>query len=298
MAEKQKQASVKGKKVAILATDGFEQVELTEPRKALDDAGAKTQVVSPKSGKIRGWRFTDWGEEVAVDVPLDQAKVDDFDALLLPGGVMNPDKLRMQPKAVQFVRAFFDAGKPVAAICHAPWTIIEAGCAEGRDIASWPSLRTDLENAGATWQDREVCVDGNLVTSRKPEDIPAFNREMLALFAKPPEALAQARGAEAGEDAGVALFVRLEAKPGREADVEDLLRSGVSLVEEEPDTTAWYGMRLGNSTFGIFDTFADDSARQAHLAGRVARSLNDRASELLAQAPLVERVDVLACKLP
>ena len=297
MADKQ-QAGLKGKKVAILATDGFEQVELTEPRKALDAAGAKTQVVSPKSGKIRGWRFTDWGEEVAVDVPLDQAKVDDFDALMLPGGVMNPDKLRMQPKAVQFVRAFFDAGKPVAAICHAPWTIIEAGCAEGRQIASWPSLRTDLENAGATWEDREVCVDANLVTSRKPDDIPAFNREMLALFAKSPEALAQAQGDEAGEDAGVALLVRLEAKPGREADVEELLRRGLSLVQQEPDTTAWYGVRLGNSTFGIFDTFADDSGRQAHLAGRVARSLNDRASELLAQAPLIERVDVLACKLP
>lgn len=298
MAEKQKQAGVNGKKVAILATDGFEQVELTEPRKALDAAGAKTQVVSPKSGKIRGWNLTDWGEEVAVDVPLDQAKVDDFDALMLPGGVMNPDDLRMHPEAVQFVRAFFDAGKPVAAICHAPWTIIEAGCAEGRQIASWPSLRTDLENAGATWQDREVCIDGNLVTSRKPEDIPAFNRAMLALFGNSSEALARPPRADAGDEAGVALLVRLEAKPGREADVEELLRSGLSLVRDEPDTTAWYGVRLGNSTFGIFDTFADDSGRQAHLAGRVARALNDRASELLARAPLIERVDVLACKLP
>ena len=212
---------------------------------------------------------------------------------------MNPDKLRMQPRAVAFVRAFFDAVKPVAAICHAPWTIIEAGCAEGREIASWPSLRTDLENAGARWEDREVCVDGNLVTSRKPEDIPEFNREMITLFAKSPDALAQPQGADAGaEDAGVALLVRLEAKPGREADVEELLRNGLSLVQEEPDTTAWYGVRLGNSTFGIFDTFADDSGRQAHLAGRVARSLNDRASELLAQAPVIERVDVLARKLP
>ena len=298
MAQKRQQSGLKGKKVAILATDGFEQVELADPRKALDDAGAKTQVVSPKSGKIRGWRFTDWGDEVAVDVPLDQAKVDDFDALMLPGGVMNPDNLRMQPKAVQFVRAFFDAGKPVAAICHAPWTIIEAQCAEGRQIASWPSLRTDLENAGARWQDLEVCVDGNLVTSRKPEDIPAFNREMLELFGKSPEALAQSQRVQAGEDAGVALLVRLEAKPGREADVEELLRNGLSLVEEEPDTTAWYGVRLGNSTFGIFDTFTNDSGRQAHLSGRVARSLSDRAGELLAQAPVIERVDVLACKLP
>jgi hypothetical protein len=142
-------------------------------------------------------------------------------------------------------------------------------------------------------------MDGNLVTSRKPDDIPAFNREMIALFAKSPDALAQPQGAEAGtQDAGVALLVRLEAKPGREADVEELLRSGLSLVQEEPNTTTWYGVRLGDSTFGIFDTFPDDSGRQAHLAGRVARSLTDRANELFAQPPLIERVDVLACKLP
>ena len=300
-AQKQQQPEqhgIKGKKVAILATDGFEQVELTEPRKALDQAGAQSQVVSLKSGEIRGWKFTDWGDTVKVDVPLEQAKPEDFDALLLPGGVMNPDRLRMEPKAVEFVRAFFNAGKPVAAICHAPWMIIEADCAIGRRIASWPSLKTDLENAGAEWVDQEACVDFNLVSSRKPDDIPAFNREMLALFAKTPEEIEQPPLPESEEQAGVALFVRLEAKPGREAEVENLLRSGLPLVTEEPETTSWYGMRLGDSTFGIFDTFADDSGRQAHLSGRVAQTLQERSGDLLAQPPVIERIDLLACKLP
>lgn len=174
--------NLKGLKVAILVEDGFEQVELMEPRKALDQAGATTQVVSPKSDHVRGWKFTEWGDTLAVDVPLDRAQPDAFDALLLPGGVMNPDRLRMQPKAVAFVRAFFDAGKPVAVICHGPWSVIEAGVARGRRIASWPSLKTDLRNAGAEWLDREVVVDRNLVSSRKPDDIPAFNRAMLDLF--------------------------------------------------------------------------------------------------------------------
>jgi protease I len=173
-----------GIKVAILVTDGFEQVELVKPRDALDEAGAETSVVSPKEGSVRGWNFTDWGEDVAVDVPLGRARPDDFDALLLPGGVINPDTLRMQPQAVAFVKAFFDAGKPVAAICHGPWTIIEAGAARGRRVASWPSLKTDLRNAGAEWVDQEAVVDRNLVTSRKPDDIPAFNREMIALFGR------------------------------------------------------------------------------------------------------------------
>jgi len=176
--------TLKGLKVAILVTDGFEQVELVEPRKALDQAGAETQIVSPKSDRVRSWNFKDWGDELPVDVSLDQAKAQDFDALLLPGGVMNPDKLRMQPKAVAYVKAFFDAGKPVAAICHGPWTIIEAGVARGRRIASWPSLKTDLKNAGAEWVDQEAVVDGNLVSSRSPHDIPAFNREMIALFSQ------------------------------------------------------------------------------------------------------------------
>jgi protease I len=171
-----------GVKVAILVTDGFEQVELTDPRKALDAAGAETKIVSPKQEKVRGWNFTDWGDEFPVDIALDRARPEDFAALLLPGGVMNPDTLRMLPDAVDFVKAFFDAGKPVASICHGPWTVIEAGAARGRRIAAWPSLKTDLRNAGAEWVNEEVVVDGNLVTSRKPDDIPAFNRETIELF--------------------------------------------------------------------------------------------------------------------
>ena len=173
---------LKGLTVAILVTDGFEQVELTEPRKALDEAGAKTEVVSPKPDRVRGWKFTDWGDWVGVDSPLDHAKAEDFDALLLPGGVINPNSLRMQPNAVAFAKAFFEAGKPVAAICHGPWLLIEAGAAHGRRLTSWPSLKTDLRNAGADWADKQVVVDQKLVTSRKPDDIPAFNREMIQLF--------------------------------------------------------------------------------------------------------------------
>jgi len=171
-------------KVAILVTDGFEQVELTDPRHALELEGADTRIVSPKSDRVRGWDRTNWGQDFPVDVPLTQARAEEFDALLLPGGVMNPDRLRMQPPAVAFVKAFFTAGKPVAAICHGPWTIIEAEAARGRRIAAWPSLKTDLRNAGAEWIDEEVVVDGTLVSSRKPDDLPAFNREMVALFGR------------------------------------------------------------------------------------------------------------------
>jgi protease I len=174
--------TLKGLKVAILVTDGFEQVELIEPRKALDAAGADTSIVSPKPKRVRGWNFKEWGDKLDVDVGLDDAKPQDFDALLLPGGVINPDTLRMDPKAVAFAKAFFDADKPVAAICHGPWMVIETGAARGRRIASWPSLRTDLRNAGAEWVDEEVVVDGHLVTSRKPDDIPAFNRGMIELY--------------------------------------------------------------------------------------------------------------------
>ncbi|UBF24946.1 type 1 glutamine amidotransferase [Kovacikia minuta CCNUW1] len=174
--------NLKGLKVAILITDGFEQVEMTEPRKALDQAGAETHIVSPKGDRVRAWNFTDWGDEFPVDVALDQAQSQDFDALLLPGGVINPDSLRIQAKAIAFIKSFFDAGKPVASICHGPWTIIETGAARERRIAAWPSLKTDLRNAGAEWVDQEVVVDGNLVTSRMPDDIPAFNREMIGLF--------------------------------------------------------------------------------------------------------------------
>lgn len=174
--------ALKGLKVAILVTDGFEKIELTEPRKALDEAGAETRIVSPKVDRVRSWNFTDWDQDLGVDVQLAQAKPKDFDTLLLPGGVINPDALRIQPEAVAFVKSFFDAGKPVAAICHGPWTVIEAGAARGRRMTSWPSLKTDLKNAGADWVDQEVVVDQGLVTSRSPHDIPAFNREMRNLF--------------------------------------------------------------------------------------------------------------------
>jgi protease I len=171
-----------GMRVAILVDNGFEQVEMTEPRKALDEAGARTVVVSPQKERVRAWNMKEWGEEFPVDLPLEQARPEEFDALLLPGGVLNPDQLRMQPQAVAFAKAFFDAGKPVASICHGPWTIVEAGAARGRRMTSWPSLKTDIRNAGGNWADEEVIVDGHLVTSRKPDDIPAFNREMIAMF--------------------------------------------------------------------------------------------------------------------
>jgi PfpI family intracellular protease len=174
--------ALKGLKVAILVTDGFEKIELTEPRKALDQAGAETRIVSPKVDRVRSWNFTDWDQDLVVDVQLAQAKPKDFDALLLPGGVINPDALRIQPEAVAFVKSFFDGGKPVAAICHGPWTVIEAGAARGRRMTSWPSLKTDLKNAGADWVDQEVVVDQGLLTSRSPNDIPAFNREIRNLF--------------------------------------------------------------------------------------------------------------------
>lgn len=176
--------NLSGKRVAILATDGVEQVELQEPRKALEKAGAEADVVAPKSGSIKGWDHDHWGREIDVDVELSKANADDFDALVLPGGVMNPDHLRLDESAVAFVRAFFDAGKPVAAICHAPWLLIQAGVARGRKLTSYPSLRLDLENAGANWVDEEVVVDQGLVTSRKPDDLPAFNRKMVEEIAE------------------------------------------------------------------------------------------------------------------
>jgi protease I len=179
-----------GLKVAILVTDGFEEVEMTAPRKALDEAGAKTSLISPKPDKVRAWDFTDWSNSYPVDVLLASANPQDYDALLLPGGVINPDTLRVDAKAVAFVKAFFDAKKPVASICHGPWTIIETGEASRR-MTSWPSLKTDLKNAGATWVDEEVVVDQGLVTSRSPDDMAAFNRETVKLFA-------EARGRAAG----------------------------------------------------------------------------------------------------
>jgi protease I len=168
-----------GRRIAILATDGFEQVELTEPKKNLEAAGAKTEVLSVKQGEIKGWKFTDWGDSVKVDKLVSKAKVDDYDVLVLPGGQINPDKLRMEPDAVTFVREFAQSGKLVAAICHAPWMLIEAGVVKGRTMTSWPSVRTDLKNAGANVVDQPVVVDGNFITSRKPDDIPAFSQKII-----------------------------------------------------------------------------------------------------------------------
>jgi protease I len=175
---------LEGMSVAILAEDGFEEAELKEPRKVLDAAGARTTLVSPQEKQVRAWKMKDWGGKIKVDARLSEARPEDFDALLLPGGVINADGLRMNADAVNFVRAFFANQKPVAAICHAPWMVIEAGYAKGRRMTSWPSLKTDLGNAGAQWLDDEVVVDGNMVTSRKPDDIPAFNREMLNLYGR------------------------------------------------------------------------------------------------------------------
>jgi protease I len=173
-----------GKRVAILVDEGFEQVELSKPRKALDKIGAQTKVVSPQEGQVRGWNMKRWGKSVAVDVPLESADPAQFDALLLPGGVMNPDKLRINPKAVEFVKHFFETGKPVAAICHAPWTLVEADVVRERTLTSWPSLKTDIKNAGGNWVDEEVVTDMGLVTSRKPDDIRAFNKKMIEEFAQ------------------------------------------------------------------------------------------------------------------
>ncbi|MGR4871182.1 type 1 glutamine amidotransferase domain-containing protein [Variovorax sp. LARHSF232] len=172
-----------GMKVAILVADGFEQAEMTEPRKALDAAGAETKLVSPANGLVRAWKHHDPADAFEVDIPLAQAVASEFDALLLPGGVINPDSLRMNEQAVAFVRDFVKAAKPVAAICHGPWMLIEADAVGGRTVTSWPSLRTDLKNAGAKWVDREVAVHGNLITGRKPRDLPAFTREMIKVFA-------------------------------------------------------------------------------------------------------------------
>ncbi len=172
-------SKLNGKKIAILATDGFEQAELLEPRKALEEAGAKTVIVAPKDGEIKGWNSKDWGESVRVDKTLKEARPNDYDALVLPGGVMNPDQLRMDPVAVDFVRKFAQSGKTVAAICHGPWTLIEAGVIKGKNLTSWPSLKTDINNAGGHWVDEQVCIDGQFITSRKPDDIPAFNRAII-----------------------------------------------------------------------------------------------------------------------
>lgn len=174
---------LKNCRVAILVADGFEQSEFKEPKKALQEHGAQTTVISPEKESVRSWWHGDWSNEYPVDVDLDRANPADYDALVLPGGVMNPDKLRLHPKAIQFIKSMAEDNKPIAAICHGPWTLINAGAVKGKKVTSWPSVRIDLENAGANWVDQEVVVDGKLVTSRKPDDIPAFNKAMLELFA-------------------------------------------------------------------------------------------------------------------
>ncbi|MFO7582638.1 type 1 glutamine amidotransferase domain-containing protein [Guyparkeria sp.] len=172
-----------GKRVALLVADGFEQVELTEPKRALEQAGATAQIVSPAGDRVKGWQHTDWGDAFDVDVPLDSASASDFHALVLPGGVMNPDALRQNEKAVNFVRGFFDQNKPVAAICHGGWTLAEADVLQGRRVTSYPSIQTDLKNAGAVWVDEEVVDDNGLITSRNPNDLPAFTAKLIEKIA-------------------------------------------------------------------------------------------------------------------
>jgi protease I len=176
--------TLQGKKVAVLVANGFEQSELEEPCAALEEAGADTQIVSPEDGEVKGWSHDRFGDSFVVDVKLKGAKVENYDALLLPGGVMNPDRLRELPEAVAFVRSFFEAGKPVAAICHGPQILIDADVVAGRKLTSYPSVKTDLINAGANWVDEKVVTDQGLVTSRKPDDIPYFNAKMIEEFAE------------------------------------------------------------------------------------------------------------------
>lgn len=185
---------LRNKRIAALVENGFEQSELLEPKNALEAAGAKVDIVSPQNFRVTSWRHDDWGQGVSVDRQLESADADEYDALLLPGGVMSPDKLRINPLAVRFVKSFVEAGKPIAAICHAPWTLIEAGAVRGRRMTSWPSLANDLRNAGAQWVDAECVVDNGLVTSRKPDDIPAFNKKMIEEFAEGQHAVGAGAG--------------------------------------------------------------------------------------------------------
>jgi len=176
--------SLQGIKVAILVADGFQQEEMTEPKKALESAGAATTLISPCKDKVKGWKSKSWGDEFSVDQELNQANAQDYDAILLPGGVLNPDTLRMNPEAVNFIKDFVNSNKPIAAICHGPCLLINAEAVKGKTVTSWPSIKIDLINAGANWVDQEVAKDKGLVTSRKPDDIPAFNKAMIELFAQ------------------------------------------------------------------------------------------------------------------
>lgn len=175
---------LKGKKIAILATDGFEQIEFTTPKQKLEEAGAEVQVISDHSGEIKGWDSGEWGKSFSVDKAVDEAMASDYNGLMLPGGVINPDKLRRNEKAVEFSKSFFEDGKPIAAICHAPQLLIETGALNGRELTSFPSIKTDLKNAGAKWVDKEVVVDQGLTTSRSPEDMEAFCNKMIEEFAE------------------------------------------------------------------------------------------------------------------
>lgn len=175
---------LKNKKIAILVADGFEQEEMTEPKRALEQAGAHVDIISPEKGKVKGWEHSEWGDEFNVDVSLNDASPDDYDALMLPGGVMNPDKLRMNDEAILFIKKIFKDHKPIAAICHGPWALINADIAKGYQLTSWPSIKQDLINAGANWVDKDVITDRTIVTSRKPDDIPAFNKAMIKLFSE------------------------------------------------------------------------------------------------------------------
>ena len=172
-------ATLTGKKVAILTETGFEEVELTSPKKELEAAGAEVDIVSPQRDKVKAWNHDHWTIELPVDVNIEEASADDYDALMLPGGVLNPDKLRTNEKSVEFAQQFLEQGKPVTAICHGPQLLIETGMIDGRNMTSYPSVKTDIENAGAHWADKEVIVDNGLVTSRSPQDLPAFNKKMI-----------------------------------------------------------------------------------------------------------------------
>ena len=174
---------LEGRRVAVLATDGFEQAELIKPMEGLRAEGAQVEIVSLQAGQIQGYNLDQKGDTVSVDKTLDEAKCSQYDALVLPGGVMNPDTLRIAPKAIAFIRGFVTSGKPIAAVCHGPWTLIEAGGVSGRKMTSWPSLKTDLTNAGAHWVDQQVVVDGQLITSRNPDDLPAFIAKMVEMLA-------------------------------------------------------------------------------------------------------------------
>jgi protease I len=176
--------TLSGKRVAILTENGFEEVELTSPKKALEAAGAKVDIVSPQKEKVKAWDHDHWSIELPVDVPLDKADVEDYDALVLPGGVINPDQMRVNQDCVDFAQQFLEEGKPVAAICHGPQLLIETGMLRGRSMTSFPSIRTDLENAGVTWADMEVVIDNGLVTSRSPKDLDAFNQKMIEEIAE------------------------------------------------------------------------------------------------------------------